>query len=182
MRKSIRSILGSASMAVAAVVYSPAEAQQRCVSYDVMTYDLQRSGQTLQLKGDVTVRPAEEAPDPQLVTRLEIFGNTLTGRWTMVHITNDNRACLNNSGTIFFNEAAQHNPEPIVTRFGAFARHGNGDGSNQAFEIFAHPETGRWAMTLRTTNRSSSTVIGGNNFEAPRLPPYAPVTNIAFTP
>lgn len=180
MSKITRSMLSSVFFAIAAAVYSPVEAQQRCVSYDVMTYDLHRSGQTLQLKGDVTTRAPEENPDAQTAARLEIFGNISSGRWTMVNIMEDGQACLSNRGTIFFNEAADPDSEPKVTRFGAFARHGNGDASNQAFEVFAHPETGRWMMTVRTTDRRSSLVIGGNNFEALHRPSYAPITNINF--
>lgn len=182
MSKSIKSILSGAFLAASIAIPSIAAAQQRCVPYDIMTYDLQRSGQTLQLKGDVTTRSPQEPSEAPVITRLEFFGNTLSGRWTMLHITEDNTACLNNSGTIFFNEAVQSNSDSGVTRFGAFARHGNGNGSNQAFEVFAHPETGRWMITVRTTERRSSLVIGGNNFSAPQLEPYAPVANISFEP
>ena len=174
MKSSIRGTLTGIALASCFAASAMAEDGQRCASENVLIYDLQSHGETLQSRGDVT-------SDPE-VHSIEMYANSDTGRWTLVELKDGGEACVYKVGAIFFNEGAQNGDGEKTLRQGAMALHGNGDGSNEAFEFFAHQATGRWFLSRRTSETKSEVVLAGNNYREEHNLPYQPNVRIKAQP
>ena len=169
MNKTLTALCGAALMAFASV----AEAQeQRCAPLNILEYDLQKTGQSFQSGGDV----ASEFEDH----RMEIYANSDTGQWTMVETKAGEDACFYSLGGIFFHEGPQEGDGFKALRQSALARHGYGDGNNEAFELFVHEGTDRWVLTRRISEDKSEIVMAGRNYKEENNSPVQPIQRVNF--
>lgn len=161
----------AAGMALAVAFSGAAMAQQRCASHDVLEYDLRSDGLSFQSGGEITSSEFEGH-------RMELYANSDTGQWTLMELKDGEDACFYRVGRIFFHE--NENPEDgeRTLRQSALARHGNGDGGNEAHEIFVHEATGRWFMTRRISANKSEIIFAGQGFHEENNPPQLPITRI----
>lgn len=170
MKSSIKRVVTGVALASCFAASVMAEEGQRCAPENVLVYDLQTHGKTLQSRGDVT-------SDDELHT-IEMYANSDTGEWTLLELKDGGEACVYKVGAIFFNEAAQNGDGEKTLRQSAMAFHGNGDGSNEAFEFFAHQATGRWFLTRRTSETKSEVVLAGKNYTEENNLPHQPNVRI----
>lgn len=177
MRKTVTGICVGVAMAAfssAAIAQDEAPAApeqeqaqgQRCAAHDILTYDLQNEGKTLQSYGDV----ASEFEGH----RIELYANSDTGEWTLMEVRDGEDACFYKVGAIFFHESEQGGDGEQTLRQSALAYHGNGDGANEAFEFFAHEATGRWFLSRRTSATRSEVVLAGDGYAEENNPPFQP--------
>ena len=168
MKATVKAIV--AGMALMTAFASAAVAQdQRCAPENILEYDLNKKGMTLQSYGNVS---GEEGH------RIELYANSDTGRWTLMEVKPDEDACFYQIGAIFFHEGEQEDDGEKTLRQSAMAYHANGDGGNEAFEFFAHQETGRWFLSRRTSAIKSTVVLAGDKYTEENNPPYQPQIKI----
>lgn len=161
----------AAGMALAVAFSGAAMAQERCAPQNVLEYDLRNDGLSFQSGGDITSSEFSGH-------RMELYANGDTGRWTLMEIKDGEDACFYKVGGIYFHENESPEDGERTLRQSALARHGHGDGGNEAHEIFVHEATGRWFMTRRTSANETEILFAGDDFHEENNPPRQPVTRI----
>lgn len=170
MHPTFRGMIAGLGLGILPVFSGAAQAQEnRCAPFDILQYDLQREGQTIQSRGTITTSP--DIPDH----RFELYGNTYTSQWTLVEFKGEEDPCFYKVGSIFFNENAQEGDGEITNRQSGMARHGNGDGSNEMFELYVNEGTNRWVMTRRISETKADIILAGSHYEEYNSAPFNPV-------
>lgn len=172
MNKSLKQIQRiAAGMALAVAFSGAAMAEPRCAPQDILEYDLRNDGLSFQSGGDITSSEFEGH-------RMELYANSDTGQWTLMEIKDGAEACFYKVGAIYFHENESPEDGERTLRQSALARHGRGDGGNEAHEIFVHEATGRWFMTRRESANKLDIVFAGDDFHEENNPPRSPIKRI----
>lgn len=159
--------------------------EQNCKARNLIQYDIKNKGQTLQSRGAIAsknIGGEKTVYDDGEEPVFEIYGNSDTLEWTMIEVQ-DEKACIYKIGGIFFNEKDREEDGTKTLRQSAHAFHGYGDANNEAFELFVHEGTGRWAMSRRISEIESKVILAGDNYEEFNLPPHsAHTTFVSYEP
>ena len=169
MKTAIKSIAAGGMITIISA-FSAAAQEQRCAPYDILEYDLHSEGQTLQSLGQVNSEDKNH--------KIEMYGNTETGQWTLVENRGEENSCFYSVGTVFFIEDPRDTDNKNAARHSAMARHGSGNASNEAYEFFAHQGTGRWFLSRRISETKSTVVLAGDGYEEYNSPPFEPVRRV----
>lgn len=146
--------------------------ERRCAPYDILEYDLQRKGLSLQSTGSVASDTENHS--------IELYANSDTGAWTIMELQGDEEPCFYQIGAVFFHESPAEEEGLKTFRQSALARHGKGDDTNAAYELYAHMSTGRWFLSRRTSPEKSEIILAGDEYTEINRTPYAPIQNIGF--
>lgn len=146
-----------------------AENTDHCKSPDIIRYDLEKDGLTLQSAGRIT--NTDDGKSEIEGHRFEYYANQDTGRWAFIELRGEELACTMELGRVFAHEADRPEDGTKTLRQSVTAHHGSGDSGNAAFQIFAHEGTGRWIATRSISEDKIDIIFGGDGYiEENRLP------------
>ncbi len=123
--------------------------------------------------------------DYQIAHRYEMFANQTTGVWTLLnvfksatgvdengdYISGRMMACHIAEGTFYLNESEYEQDGLETLSQAQMSRHGNGDGNNEGYVIYADEGTGQWFVTRQISKGKTEVILQGDGFEKQNLLP-----------